>query len=208
MTPRTAQQFQELREESRERILESALALFARLGYERATIREIAREAGVSQGLMYNYFRSKQDLLRAIFLRNLRDVEESFAQALPNASPEERLESMVRGSFQVLRLNLPFWTLSYGVRFQPAVLAGLGEDVLTWSDAIRAELETRLRDVGAPDPSVGARALFATIDGAAQHYALDPDGYPLELVTEDVIARFCRSPSAGERNALPTEPAP
>ena len=53
------------------------------------------------------------------------DVRASFALA-DAAPPSERLERLVRGSFEILRRNMPFWRLSYGVRMQPAVLAGLG----------------------------------------------------------------------------------
>ena len=41
--------------------------MFARYGYERTTVRKIAAEAKISQGLMYNYFGNKAELLRAVF---------------------------------------------------------------------------------------------------------------------------------------------
>ena len=54
---------QRLIEERRNQILDAAALLFARKGYKGATIREIAREAGVAEGTIYNYFDSKHDLL-------------------------------------------------------------------------------------------------------------------------------------------------
>ena len=192
MSPRTAEQYQALREGSRARILQSAMALFARFGYERTTVRMIAQDAGVSQGLLYNYFESKEAVLRALFEQSMRDVQESFGPIEDAATPQEGLERLIRGSFEIVQRNLRFWKLSYGVRMQPAVLEGLGEDLVQWEAAIRSTLETLCRDLGVPDPAIEAEILFALIDGISQHYALEPDRYPLEAVADGVVAKYRR----------------
>ena len=189
MSPRTAEQNEQIRAASRERILEHALEAFAEHGYERASVRMIASAAGISQGLLYNYFDGKQALLHAIFEESMRDVQASFALA-DAAPPAERLERLIRGSFEILRSNIAFWRLSYGVRMQPAVLEGLGQQLHEWTATIRRTLHGYLRDAGVPSPEIEAAALFALIDGISQHYVLDPDRYPLEAVTELVIARY------------------
>jgi AcrR family transcriptional regulator len=53
-------------EERREKILSAASSVFAEKGYQRATTREIADLAGVSEGLIYSYFETKDHLLLAI----------------------------------------------------------------------------------------------------------------------------------------------
>ncbi len=53
-------------EERRQDILEAAASVFARKGFEKATTREIAQQAEVSEGTIYNYFASKQQLLTAL----------------------------------------------------------------------------------------------------------------------------------------------
>jgi len=50
----------------RQRILDAAAQVFARKGYERATTKEIADEADVGEGTIYNYFASKRDLLLSL----------------------------------------------------------------------------------------------------------------------------------------------
>ena len=52
-------------EATQTRILDSALDLFRRRGYDQATMRDIAAEAGVSLGSAYYYFESKADLVMA-----------------------------------------------------------------------------------------------------------------------------------------------
>jgi len=200
MSPRTAEQNEQIRATTRQRLIGAALALFAEHGYQGTSVRMIAEAAGVAQGLLYSHFEGKQALLHAIFEESVGDVRESFAIA-DAAPPGERLERLIRGSFAVLERNLPFWRLSYGVRMQPAVLAGLGPALHEWTASIRRTLQGYLRDAGVPNPEIEAAVLFALIDGISQHYVLDPQRYPLNAVTELIVSRFCgtRRVSASRR---------
>ena len=201
MSPRSEEQNRKLRDESRARILDAALELFARHGYEATSVRMIAGAAGVSQGLMYNYFGGKDDLLRALFERSMGDVRESFARAAAGGSVEEGVERLVRAAFAVVRENLRFWQLSYGVRMQGAVLAGLGGALHEWAAEIAATLEGLFREAGASDAGTEAAILFALIDGVSQHYALDPERYPLDAVADRIVLHYryrAASPSTEE----------
>jgi AcrR family transcriptional regulator len=53
-------------EERRRQILETALNVFGTRGFQGTSIKDIAKAAGISQGLMYHYFASKEELLKAI----------------------------------------------------------------------------------------------------------------------------------------------
>lgn len=191
MAPRSEEQYAAIREESATRILEAALTLFARFGVERTSVRMIAREAGVSQGLLYNYFDGKDDLVHALFARSLADVRASFARLREPGDPAERLAAYIRHSFEILREHQDFWRLFYGLRMQPAVLAGLQGEVSTLVAEVNQTLAAHLRALGTPNPSIRAATLFALIDGAAQHYTLDPGHYPLDEVIAEIIDIFC-----------------
>jgi AcrR family transcriptional regulator len=62
----------------REQIIEAATRVFAEKGFRRATTREVARAAGVSEGTIYNYFEDKDALLLAI-LHRLNETERRAA---------------------------------------------------------------------------------------------------------------------------------
>ncbi|MGI9182101.1 MAG: TetR/AcrR family transcriptional regulator [Longimicrobiaceae bacterium] len=192
MAPRSEVLNQRMRGESRAKIVEHALRLFAEHGYDRTSVKMIAESAGIAQGLLYNYFESKEHLLREIFAQSMRDVHESVTEAEAADTPEERIERLVRASFQVLRRNQQFWRLSYGVRMQAPVLAALGDEVLHWAETIRATLEGYFNEAGVDVPAVEAAILFALIDGVSQHYVLDPESYPLDEVIERVVASYRR----------------
>ena len=69
----------------REQIIDAATRVFAEKGFRRATTREVARAAGVSEGTIYNYFEDKDALLLAILdrlnatERRAADFEEGMA---------------------------------------------------------------------------------------------------------------------------------
>ena len=191
MSPRTPQQNERLRAASREKIIEHALRLFATHGYERTSVKMIAEAAGVSQGLLYNYFEGKDALLRAMFEASMDDVRASFAAAEADPDPRRRVEALLRGSFAIVRDNLHFWRLSYGVRMQASVLETIGgEPIQAWTAFIRATLERYLRETGIEDAELEAAILFALIDGVCQHYVLDPEHYPLDAVAERIVVRY------------------
>lgn len=78
-------------EKRRQDIVEAAARVFARKGFERATTREIALEADVSEGTIYNYFTSKQQLLA-----ELADmVQEELGAILPASQPGMDMHDIV-----------------------------------------------------------------------------------------------------------------
>jgi len=66
--PRTEKQFEEIREFRKAMIMDVALELFANEGYYPTSISKIASKAGISKGLMYNYFKSKEVLITVMIL--------------------------------------------------------------------------------------------------------------------------------------------
>src|SRR5687767_13348984 len=90
----------------REDILQASLKLFAEKGFHGTSMRDIARSADITEGLIYHYFASKRDLFRAI-------IEEHSFLALLRSLPDlgewldlrELLIVFARGFFDVLRRN-------------------------------------------------------------------------------------------------------
>jgi AcrR family transcriptional regulator len=78
---------------TRERILETALALFADRGYEATTMRDVARETGASLGLAYRYFASKEEFALALYLRLAAESEEWARDELAGGTVAERFEA-------------------------------------------------------------------------------------------------------------------
>lgn len=76
-----------IRDTRRETILDAALGVFAERGLKRATVSDIARAAGMSHGLLYHYFASKDALVEALFDANMERMRAIMAVALDGEGP-------------------------------------------------------------------------------------------------------------------------
>ena len=98
-----------MRTKAREReheILRAAIRVFARQGYHKSKVGEVAAEAGVAYGLVYHYFGSKEALLEAIFrrtwkqmLRVVQEIEDS------DTTSQEQLRSVAGLVLQAWRVD-------------------------------------------------------------------------------------------------------
>ncbi|MBI1923498.1 TetR/AcrR family transcriptional regulator [Candidatus Poribacteria bacterium] len=77
---------EEKRAKRRQEILEAAVIVFSKKGYHLATIGDIASEAGIAQGTMYLYFKSKEDLLVAIFAEKMGEFNQYIKEQIQNVS--------------------------------------------------------------------------------------------------------------------------
>jgi AcrR family transcriptional regulator len=94
-------------ERRRQRVLEAARDGFGRLGFAKATVDSIASEAGVSNGLLYQFFRNKEHLFEVVIEQLLRDWARaiSLRDRPEPASAAEALEAMFRASVEFARAN-------------------------------------------------------------------------------------------------------
>lgn len=72
MSPRTEESNERIREEQKERILKAAMTVFAHHGYSETKMSDIAVAAGVSYGLTYHYFASKEAIFTALLQKALK----------------------------------------------------------------------------------------------------------------------------------------
>jgi AcrR family transcriptional regulator len=88
--------------ERRRQIVDASVQLFIAKGFHRTTTREIARATGISNGLLYEYVRSKEDVLYLVCDAIHAEVEQGVAEALRKASGgRDVLAAMIREYFLV-----------------------------------------------------------------------------------------------------------
>src|SRR6185295_17312045 len=101
-------------ERRREQLVTAAAKCFAKNGYHRTTIKEIADTAGVSPGLIYTYVKDKEDVLFLVILH----VLETYLREIPRATigiedPIDRFCSSVRAYCEVVGRNVDATLLAY-----------------------------------------------------------------------------------------------
>ena len=93
-------------EETRARILEAALRVFRERGFERATMREVAAEAGVAIGAAYYYFESKEAIVMAFYERSQGEMKPALEATLARSRTlETRLRGIIEEKFACFAPN-------------------------------------------------------------------------------------------------------
>lgn len=93
-------------QQKRERILEAARGCFGGHGFAGATVGAIASSAGVSNGLLYQFFRGKEELFQVVVTEAVRDWVRAMIPAEDERlAPGEKLEAMLRRSYAFCRDN-------------------------------------------------------------------------------------------------------
>ncbi|MCI0523260.1 MAG: TetR/AcrR family transcriptional regulator [Bacteroidales bacterium] len=194
MSPRTSQQFEEIREEKKNLIMNAALEQFANVGFHAATISQIAKHAGISKGLMYNYFRSKEELLAGIINRSLFEIYGHFDPNHDGYLTEDEFELFVRKVFNLLKEKSQFWRLLLGIMLQRDVyenifgsgtitLSVAGKPLPQFTENIAAQMSDyfrRKQEMKGPDydPVTEMLMFTNTVKGFAINFIYSDDLYP------------------------------
>jgi AcrR family transcriptional regulator len=183
-------------EERRRRILAAARACFGEAGFAGATVTSIALRAGVSNGLLYQFYRSKEELFGVV----LREIIDDWVRALvprefERQSPSQTLDGMFRRSVEFCRRHPLLPALlrgDEGLRLSRIRAAG-GDRVQPHRDLVASVLRRGIasgefkRDLDVP--SVADIICQLQADYSARAYRRDPS-FPDAPAIIDAAARF------------------
>ncbi len=192
MTPRTPEQNEAIHEESKRKIIDAALKLFAERGYDNTSVRMLANEAEISQGLLYNYFEGKQGLLIAIMRQGMTNANKAFENVTHTDPPLKQLADLMRGIYMELVQEVDFWRVFYSLRNLPAFEEILGEEIMHATLALKQVFQALYENAGAQDAELRAYLLYAMVEGLIQQYLLFGKDYPLDAVVEKAIQHHCQ----------------
>lgn len=171
--------------EKQRRILEVALRLFAEEGYNAVPTSRVAKEAGVSEGLIFRHFQSKEGLLQAIMEEGKQRAEVLYAPILKETSPLAAIRAFLLLPFQIPADQYHFWRLLYSLKWQ----ANAYDDTL--SAPVKTKLIEAFRALGAANPEAEADLLLLYIDGAATTMLLHPpQEAQKEALKEALLAKY------------------
>ena len=109
-----------VRDDTRERILDAAIAVLREVGHGQFSVQKVARQAGVYQGNITYYWPRRRDLVRALAVRVVEDYRRSFLSAIEvsTLAPDERADVLVRAmvadavSPERVRLLPELWSMA------------------------------------------------------------------------------------------------
>jgi AcrR family transcriptional regulator len=190
MSPRSKQQFEAIRRDRKESIKEAAMQLFSERGFAEVTISRIAQKAGVSKGLLYNYFTNKEALVKEIVLEGFRRMMEKLDFDFDGEITRERFIELINKNLELLEKELAYWSLYISVITQPAVTALVKEEIFEVVTPFLNALTAYYAKNNVKNPEVQSLLLGAVLDGVAIDYMLGPKEYPLQAIKELIIEKF------------------
>ena len=184
--------------DKRERILEAAIKMFAERGFHTATVAEIARAAGVADGTIYLYFKSKEDLLLRLFDEKMTELTaEARAEVEGQHTAPEKLRRFIQlhlalvernpdlASVLIVELRQSAQFLRTADRNKLAAYA----DVI--GEAVRAGQESGELDATV-SPGTVKRAIFGALDELALAWLLGGRRASLRKTAAEVAEWFVR----------------
>ena len=178
----------------REQIVRATIRCLAREGYTRLTMKKVAREAGVSQGILHYYFADKQAMLVATLTTVSRDLDRrvAAAQSRTTRDPAARLRALVRACLEVAVRRPEFWVVFlefWGEMVHDRRLREVNAEVYARTRRLIGRLITEGVRAGrfrAVDPERAAAVVLGLVDGVSLQLTFDPRAFS---VTE--AARLC-----------------
>jgi len=187
MAPRTEEQFEEIRNEKMKLIMDTALEAFAQNGYESTSISKIAQSAGISKGLMYNYFSSKEALLQRVIMDGMENFMHFLKVEDERNIKKEELIQFIDGNMNSVKENTDYYRLYFSLIFQPRVFYLLGNDFMVIFEQLIEKFVLYFTQQGEKNPYGKARFILAIFDGVGIHYISDKEHFPLDDIRDMII---------------------
>ena len=186
-------------EQTRERVVAAAAKVFARRGYHRATVDEIASEAGFTIGALYSNFAGKEDLFLALFEDHVASQNRKYREIFARG---QNLEERSRGGADdwmaylhdepdSFPLMIEFW--SYAIR-DPKLRRRYATRLAAFRETFAELIEQGAADLGIELPPGFAERMGTVINALGNGLALeklaDPDSVPDELLGSTIALIF------------------
>lgn len=188
MSPRTKEENLKIQELTRQKIIMAALQLFAEKGYTSTSVSQIAKEAGISKGLIYHYFSSKEEVLKGIFGTLVQKGEEIFNQ-WKGQGPKDKLRITITQSVAMIKNQPQIMRFMASLALQPGAM----NELKAISEIKRNEMMTVyqqvFKDLGYADPEAEAYYTGALLDGLLLGY-LSVDNYPIDKIENILLKRY------------------
>ena len=190
VVPRKPEQNRDIRENRRKQIMVIALEMFADKGYSNSSIRSISKKAGISKGLIYNYFSSKEELLGCIVNEGMAEMFNLLDNNKDGELTRDEFIYFIKETFQLMKKDIFFWKLYFSLMMQPSVWKIFEEKFQDIITPYISMMTGYFKQKKVADPETEAVLVGTLLDGIGFNYVFNPDGFPLDKVVDNLIKRF------------------
>lgn len=188
--PRSQEQYDEIRKQKKQLIMDAALELFAENGFHATSMSQVAKKAGVSKGLAYNYFKSKQEMLDEIIETGFDSIYSHFDLNHDGILTRDEFEHFIRNSFKAIGENRKFWKLYSAIIMQADLAESMMEKYGDRSQNIMKMLNQFIASMGSKDPDGDLMVISSLVKGSLLVVISAPEFFPLKQL-EDKVTEAC-----------------
>lgn len=145
--------------EKKEKILKTALSLFANYGYESVSTAKIAKRARVSESLIFKHYRTKISLLDAVVAYGQEGFKKMISNIIFEENPKTTLLKYIDLAFKMEDTELLLWKLEYKLRLNPTI------KINTFKKPVHTTLSEAFQNLKFKNPKIEAQLLMYIIDG-------------------------------------------
>ncbi len=185
--PRSPKQFDDIRKQKKQLIMDTALELFAENGFHSTSISQIASKAGISKGLTYNYFKSKNEVLNEIMDQGFEEIYENLDINKDGILTKEEFVNFIKQNFELLQTNMKHWKLFFSLMLQPKVSKSFSKKYEEQAAPIFKLFYEFIEKQGSKDPESDFMAIAAMLEGAFLYCVAAPNFFPMEKIEKSVI---------------------
>jgi AcrR family transcriptional regulator len=186
--PRSKEQYDEIRKQKKQLIMDAALELFAEKGYHATSMSQVAKKAGISKGLAYNYFESKQEILDEILKTGFDSIYSHFDLNHDGVLTRDEFEHFIRKSIHVISENRRFYKLYSAVIMQSDMTDSFVEKYSDQSKKIMMMLSQFTASMGSKDPEGDVMVISSLLKGASMVIITAPYFFPVKQLEDKVTA--------------------
>lgn len=168
--------------EKQNKILESALELFAKQGYASTSTRNIARHAGVSEGLIFRHFENKEVLLTHLLTKGYESIQPMLYSILMESNPRIIIERTIDLPLKLIEEKPKYWRLIFSIKFQHLDLYRSINDDHKLLDPLFVKVEQSLKQLGFRSAKKESRVLLMFLEGISSHCLKNDIGEMDEIV--------------------------
>lgn len=170
--------------EKQKSILNVALNLFSTRGFDAVPTSLIAKEAGVSEGLIFRHFKNKIGLLDAIMQLGTEKVEPLIVEISQFEDPKDRIQALMEMPFKLEEEQYPLWRLIYSLKWKNEYY----DDEM--SKPIKDVLVNALAELKYADAEAEADLVLSYIDGFATTILLKADTVNKEKLLQTLRKKY------------------
>jgi AcrR family transcriptional regulator len=198
MNSTTDAEEQDRSRDTRSRLRELALTLFAEQGYEKTSLREIAERLGVTKAALYYYFKSKEDIVRSLVEDYVAELDEliAWAQAQPRSSATRA--EIVRRYLHIVANGAEVFRMLHQNQAAVSGLANAKERGELFKERLDALVDLLTPPDGSLREQIRAASCLMSVSFCCMHYQ-DRAASPAELeaVLLDVALELADATPAG-----------